>query len=83
MVDNARNMNLYVEFESLDDIGSIISCIKGQDAHIYEVDFDRGRDDTNRHPSAIFTIRLSKARLQETLMVCLSENPHIHFIEPI
>jgi len=83
VVDHARNMNLYVEFESLDDIGSIITCIKGQEAQIYQVDIDRGRDDTNRHPSAVFSIRLKKARMQEKLMVCLSEIAHVHFIESI
>ena len=83
VVEHARNMNLYMEFESLDDIGSIIGCIKALDAQIYQVDIDRGRDDTNRHPSAIFSIRLKKARMQEKLMVCLSEISHVHFIEAI
>lgn len=83
VVDHARNMNLYVEFESLDDIGSIIACIKEQDAQIYQVDIDRGRDDTNRHPSAIFTIRLKKSRMQQKLMVCLSEISQVYFIEAI
>jgi putative Mg2+ transporter-C (MgtC) family protein len=44
IIENARNMNLYVEFESLDDIGAIIAKIKGQGAHIYEVDMDHGRE---------------------------------------
>ena len=83
VVDHARNMNLYIEFESLDDIGSIITCIKGLEAQIYQVDIDRGRDDTNRHPSAVFSIRLKKARMQEKLMVCLSEIRQVYFIEAI
>lgn len=83
VVDHARNMNLYVEFESLDDIGDIISCIKGLNAQIYQVDIDKGRDDTNRHPSAVFSIRLKKSRMQEKLLVCLSEIPNVHFIESI
>lgn len=83
VVDHARNVNLYVEFESLDDIGILIACIKNLEAQIYEVDIDRGRDDTNRHPSAIFTIRLKKARMQGKLMVSLSEIPQVYFIEAI
>lgn len=83
VVENARNMNLYVEFESLDDIGAIIACIKAQDAHIYQVDIDRGRDDTNRHPSAVFAIRLKKSRTQEKLLVNLSEVPDVYTIEAI
>lgn len=83
VVEHARNMNLYVEFESLDDIGSIIACIKSMEAQIYQVDIDRGRDDTNRHPNAVFAIRLKKSRMQEKLMVCLSEISQVHFIEAI
>lgn len=83
VVDHARNVNLYVEFESLDDIGALIACIKDQGAQIYQVDIDRGRDDTNRHPSAVFSIRLKKARMQGKLMVSLSEIPQVYFIEAI
>ena len=83
VVDHARDMILYVEFESLDDIGDIISCIKTLETQIYQVDIDRGRDDNNRHPSAVFTLRLKKSRMQERLMGCLSEIPQVHFIEAI
>lgn len=83
VVDHARNMNLYVEFESLDDIGSIIACIKSQNAQIYQVDISRGRDETNRHPNAVFAIHLKKGRMHEQLMVCLSEIDHVYFIEAI
>ena len=34
MVERARNMNLYVEFSSLDDVGAIIGRIKSQGAQI-------------------------------------------------
>ena len=44
MVERARNMNLYVEFSSLDDVGAIIGRIKSQGAQIYEVDIERGTD---------------------------------------
>ena len=83
IVENARNMNLYVEFESLDNIGSIIACIKGQDALIYHVDIDHGRDESNRHPSAVFALRLKKRRAGEQLLVNLSEIPGVSAIEPI
>ena len=82
-IDHARNMNLYVEFATLDDIGPIITHIKSLEAQIYQVEINRGRDDTNRHPSAIFAIRLKKSRTQEALMVSLSEISNVYFIEAI
>ena len=82
-IDHARNMNLYVEFATLDDIGPILAQIKTLDAQIHQVEIDRGRDDTNRHPSAVFVIRLKKSRSRERLMVSLSELPNVHFIDAI
>ena len=47
IVENARNMNIYVEFRSLDDVGDIINRLKMQDVQIYDVrisgDGRRGR----------------------------------------
>ena len=83
VVENARNMNLYVEFESPDNLASIIACIKQHDAHIYHVDLDRGRDESDRHPSAVFALRLKKRRAGEQLIVNLSEIPEVYTIEPI
>ena len=82
-IDHARNRNLYVEFATLDDISAIIACIKSHDAQICQVEINRGRDDTNRHPSAIFSIRLKKSRSHEALMVSLSGLPNIFFMEAI
>ena len=37
IIESARNMNIYVEFQSLDNVGAIINRIKAQDVQIYEV----------------------------------------------
>lgn len=83
VVDHARNMNLYVEFESLDSIGQIVACIKALDAHIYHVEISRGGVEPNRHPSAWLAIRLKKSRTQELLMANLAEVPEVYSIEAI
>lgn len=83
VVDHARNMNLYVEFETLDSVGDIIAVIKAMDAQIYQVEIDRGREDSDRRPGAVFSIRLKKSRTQEQLLVNLSEVPDVYTIEAI
>ena len=83
IVENARNMNLYVEFESLDDIGAIIAKIKSQGAHIYEVDIDHGRDNRAQYPSAVFSIGLQQKRTHARMMAAISELEHVRSINEI
>lgn len=58
IVEKARNMNIYVEFDSLDNLGEIIGAVKALDVQIYDVDIDHGRQEKFRSPSAVFSIRL-------------------------
>ena len=83
IVDNARNMNIFVEFDSLDDVGELITHIKRQGVHIYEVDIDRGRDENARHPSAVFTVRLNQKRAHIQVLAAISELECVYSIEEI
>ena len=83
VVENARNMNIYVEFRSLDDVGAIINCIKRQDVQIYEVDLDRGRKEQSRGPSAVFSIRLNQKRTHPQVLAALSELESVYTIDEI
>ena len=83
MVENARNMNIYVEFQSLDDVGDIISCIKKQDVQIYEVDLDHGRKERSENPSAVFSIRLNRKRTHPQVLAAISELESVYIIDEI
>ena len=83
LMENARNMNIYVEFQSLDDVGPIINCIKRQDVQIYEVDLDHGRSDQNHKPSAVFSIRLNRKRTHPQVLAALSELENVYTIDEI
>ena len=83
LMENARNMNIYVEFRSLDDVGDIINCIKRQDVQIYEVDLDHGRKEQSRSPSAVFSIRLNQKRTHPQVLAALSELESVYTIDEI
>ena len=83
MVENARNMNLYIEFTSLDDVGLILSCIKAQEVDIYDVDIERGRKDQARHPSAVFSLRLHKKRSHSQVVAAIAKLECIRMIDEI
>ena len=41
LLENARNMNIYVELKSLDEIGVLLGAVKTQNIQIYGVEIDR------------------------------------------
>ena len=83
VIEKARNMNLYVEFQSLDDVPRIISCLKAQNVHIHEVEIDRGRDRQNAYPSAVFALRLRKGMLHAQVLSAVSGIDRIVSMEEI
>ena len=83
IIENARNMNIYVEFQSLDDVGAIINRIKSQGAQIYEVDIARGREEDLRRPSAVFSIRLHQKQAHTRVLAAISEVDGVYTIDEI
>jgi len=83
VVNNARNMNFYVDFASLDDLGKIIAHIKEQNVHIYEVDIDHGRNNSTQRPNAVFSIRLKQKRAHIQVLTAIAELGCIYSIEEI
>lgn len=83
MLERARNMNLYVEFQSMDNIGEILDRIKEQAVQIYEVELDRGREEGSRNPSAIFTLRLQKRMPHAQVLAAISDLDCIYTIDEI
>ena len=81
IVENARNMNIYVEFDSLDNVGEIISRIKAQDVQIYDVDIDHGRQEKFRNPSAVFSIRLNHKQAHTQVLAAISELESVRTID--
>ncbi|WP_298025109.1 MgtC/SapB family protein [uncultured Dysosmobacter sp.] len=83
VVENALNMNIYVEFDSLDDVGEIINRVKAQDVQIYDVDIDHGRQEKLRNPSAVFSIRLKHRQMHTQVLAAISELDSVRTIDEI
>ena len=83
IVENARNVNLYVEFDSLDDIGPIISQIKSVGATVYEVDIERKHSGSSLYPSAYISLCLNQRKAHARLILAISELKFVHTIDEI
>ena len=81
ILENARDMNIFIEFHSLDQVGEIIRQIKAQGAQIYDVELDRGGHD--QPPSAVFSLRLNHRGENARLMAAVSELESVHVIHNV
>lgn len=72
IVERSRNMNIYIEFRSIDDVGQIINHIKAQDVRIYDVEIGRGKEIPGPQPNALLSIRLSKNQGHEKLLTAIT-----------
>ena len=81
LIERAKNINLYIEFDSLDHMGQIISSIKGLDLDIHQVDINRGKN--GAHPSAILALRLRQRRGRSQVLAAISKLDCIRTIDEI
>ena len=83
-VANGRNMNIYVEFERLDDITSVIRYIKNMDIQVFDVDVDREKTrGVHQRPNAILSLRLPARQSHTAVLARIATVENICAIEEI
>lgn len=83
LLENARNMNIYVELKSLDELGVLLSHVKAQGVQIYGVEIDRGGEEYHCYPSAVLSVRLSAHQQHPQILAALSEVHGVTMIDEI
>ena len=81
LVERARFINIYVEFHSLDNIGTIINRIKEQGAQICDVDISRTGAEGSKNPSAVFSIHLEHKQPHTRILTAIAELNSIYTID--
>jgi putative Mg2+ transporter-C (MgtC) family protein len=82
-VENARNMNIYVEFQSMADVKGIIDYLKSGNAHIYEIELEDGNAKAMKNPSGIFTVRLEQRTRHSSVLADISGLSNIRMVNEI
>ena len=77
-----RDMNVYVVFESMDDIGEILDRLTEMKLTVNEVEVDHSSDKHNR-PGALLSLYLGERIPHDEVLTTLSEMEHIIRIEEI
>lgn len=76
-----RDMNVYVEFESPEDLTQISSRIKAQGFIILEIDVERGSEELR--PSAVYAIRMYHRKAHTQVLAAISEIKSVRFVEEV
>ena len=82
IVSRARNIDLYIEFDHVDDLGKIIATIKAQDIRIFDVEV-RKADGKHNVQRGVFSVRLPKRMRHTTVMGVLAGVEGIRSIEEL
>lgn len=83
LIEKSRNMDVYVEVDTLDGIPEVIGCLKSNGIHIYDVDIERGSKSRGQYPNAVFSVRLMKKQSHTQIVAVLSQLEGIRSIKEI
>ena len=83
VVNNLRDMNVYIEYDRVEHTGLILNQIRSLGARIYEVEIDRREEDFGQNPSAVFIIRLDKKMPHTRVLAHISKLECISGIEEV
>lgn len=83
IMSTARNMNIYIEFLSTNDIGAIIETLKKMDVRIFDVEITKIRSSDGLPPSAIFSVRLPKKSKHADVMAAIASVGGVQSVEEL
>ena len=83
MVEHSKNINIYVEFRDSRGLSALISHIKKRDILIYDIDLERGKDNSAIRPSAVIMMHMNKPIHHSELVAKLADYTGVYSIKEI
>ena len=84
ILSRSRNINLYIEYEHIDDLSKIIERIKSQNIRIFDVEITKPKiAEDIVYPRAIFSLQLPKKQTHTVIMTAIAELDTIRSIEEL
>ena len=56
----SRNMNFYVEMDSIENLGNVVNIVKGKGIRIYDVELGQVEQNGEQHVKGLFSVKLPK-----------------------
>lgn len=79
-----RNMTIYVEFASIEDLDDITNLIRSEKATIYDIDVERTKRDGSKYPAAVIVLQMGRSNASHSGMLStVAELPCVHSIHEL
>lgn len=79
-----RNMTIYVEFASIEDLDDITNLIRSEKATIYDIDVERTKRDGSKYPAAVIVLQMGRDNASHSGMLStVAELPCVHSIHEL
>lgn len=79
----ARNLNVYIEMDSIENLGNVVNCMKAEGILLYDVEIDKQQNGAKSQINATFDIRLPQKRHHTEILAMLSLLDGIISIEEV
>lgn len=83
IIERSRNINIYVEFRSIADMGEILKTIKDQDINIFDMDIHHGKEQIVQKPNAVLYLRMPHRAPHHELITLLSDLEEVYTVKEI
>ncbi len=81
--ERSRQMNLYVEFDSMDAVKIILHKLKQQNAQLLNVDIGREAESSDLNHNAVFSILLKSKQTHPEMIAAIGGLPHVTVVDEI
>ena len=79
-----RNINIFVEFDTIKDLNVITDAIRAKSATVYEIDVERMLREGKKYPSAIMTLKLSRENYSHSaILSSVAELPCVFAVKEL
>ena len=83
ILSHSRNINMFVEFESIDTVTLILAKLNEQDVKLFDVEITKQKNSGTLYPNAIFSIMVPKKKSHATIMAAISQVDTVRSIEEL
>ena len=83
VIAHSRNINLFVEFEDMDDLSNIVEQIRSKNVRIFDVEITKAKYSETKHPNAIFSLKLPKKMTHASLVTLIASVDQVRTIEEL
>ena len=83
VISHSRNINLFIEFEEMDDLSRIVECIRSNHVHIFDVEITKAKHSDTKYPNAIFSLQLPKKMTHSSLVTAIASVNNVRSIEEL